>query len=127
MALPKRAQGVPLMAQPTDTEIAQIASQFSIPPAILMGIVKSEGGSSSYSLPTATVGAYGQSAAQMQSDPLLALSIVARTLSQSFAQTGSWESALSQYLTGDPNAWESPTSSVGGQVLGILGQASTNP
>lgn len=115
------------MAAPTDAEIAQIASQYSIPPAILMGIVKSEGGSSSYSLPTATVGAYGQSAAQMQADPLLALSIVARTLSQSFAQTGSWESALSVYLTGDPNSWESPTSSVGGQVLGILGQASTNP
>lgn len=115
------------MTTPTDAEIIQVAASYSIPPAVLMGIVKSEGGSSTYSLPTATVGAYGQSAAQMRSDPLLALSIVARTLAQSFAQTGSWESALSQYLTGDPNSWESPTSSVGGQVLGILGQASTNP
>lgn len=115
------------MAAPTNAEIAQVASTYSVPPAILMGIVKQEGGSSTYSLPTATVGAYGQSAAQMRSNPLMALDIVARTLAQSFAQTGSWESALSVYLTGDPNAWESQTSSVGGQVLGILGQASTNP
>lgn len=115
------------MAAPTDAQIAQVAATYSIPPAILLGVVKSEGGSATYSLPTATVGAYGQSAAQMQSDPTMALDIVARTLAQSFAQTGSWESALSVYLTGDPNAWQSQTSSVGGQVLGILGQASTNP
>lgn len=112
---------------PTDAEIAQVAAQYSIPPAILMGIVKSEGGSATYSLPTATVGAYGLNANQMKTDPLMALTVVARTLEQSFEQTGSWESALSVYLTGDPNAWQSQTSSVGGQVMGILGQASTNP
>jgi hypothetical protein len=115
------------MAAPSDAEIAQVAASYSIPPAVLLGIVKQEGGTSTYSLPAATVGAYGLNAAQMRSDPLLALSVVARTLAQSFAQTGSWESALSVYLTGDPNAWESQTSSIGGQVMGILGQASTNP
>lgn len=112
---------------PTDAEVAQVAASYSIPPAVLLGIVKQEGGTPTYSLPAATIGAYGMNAGQMRSDPLLALSIVARTLAQSFAQTGSWESALSVYLTGDPNAWQSQTSSVGGQVMGILGQASTNP
>ena len=115
------------MAAPTEQEVAQVAATYSIPPAVLMGVVRQEGATPTYSLPQATLGAYKLSSAQMQSDPLMALSVVARTLAQSFAQTGSWESALSVYLTGDPNAWQSPTSSVGGQVMGILGQAATNP
>jgi hypothetical protein len=116
-----------MAAPPSDAEIAQVAAQYDIPPAILLGIVKQEGGTATYSLPTATVGAYGLNSSQMKNDPLLALTVVAQTLSQSFAQTGSWEDALSQYLTGDPTAWQSQTSSVGGQVMGILGQAATNP
>lgn len=115
------------MAAPTSADIASIAAQFNIPPAVLMGVVKQEGVSPTYSLPSATMGAYNLSPSTMRNDPLLALTVVAQTLATSFAQTGSWESALSQYLTGNPQAWQSPTSSVGGQVMGILGQASTDP
>jgi hypothetical protein len=115
------------MAAPSDAEIASIASEYSIPPAILMGVVKSQGYSPTFSMPTATLGAYSLSTTDVQGNPLLALTVAARTIAQAFAQTGSWEQALSTYLTGDPNAANSPTSSVGGQVADILGNAAVNP
>ena len=115
------------MAAPSDAEIASIASEYSIPPAILMGVVKSQGYSPTFSMPTATLGAYSLSTTDVQGNPLLALTVAARTIAQAFTQTGSWEQALSTYLTGDPNAANSPTSSVGGQVADILGNAAVNP
>ena len=115
------------MATPSDSDIAQIAAAYSLPPALLMGIVRQEGASSGYGLSEATLGAYNLSPTQLQSDPLLALSVAARTLAQSFQQTGSWDSALSVYLTGNADAWQSPTSPVGGQVTAILGAAALNP
>ena len=78
-------------------------------------------------MPTATLGAYSLSTTDVQGNPLLALTVAARTIAQAFTQTGSWEQALSTYLTGDPNAANSPTSSVGGQVADILGNAAVNP
>ena len=115
------------MAALADSDVAQVAAQYSLPPAVLMGLVAQEGGNPGMGLPAATLSAYNLSAAELNTDPLLALSIAARTLAQSFATTGSWESALSLSLTGDAQAWQSATSSVGGQVLGILGQAAINP
>ena len=115
------------MATLADSDVAQVAAQYSLPPALLMGLVAQEGGNPGLGLPAATLSAYNLSASELSADPLLALSIAARTLSQSFATTGSWESALSLSLTGNPEAWQSATSSVGGQVLGILGQAAINP
>lgn len=115
------------MAAPSNEEIAQVAGQYSLPPAVLGGLLAQEGGNPGMGLPAATLSAYNLSPAELASDPLLALSIAARTLSQSFATTGSWESALSLSLTGNPEAWQSPTSSVGGQVMGILGQAAITP
>jgi hypothetical protein len=114
------------VAAPTEAEIAQVAAQYSIPPAILMGVMQTQG-VATMGLTSATLGAYAMTEADAQADPLLAIQLAARTLQQSFAQTGSWEAALSQYLTGNPDAWQSPTSGTGGQVLSILGSASTNP
>ncbi len=105
----------------------QVASQYSIPPSILLGVLRQMGAQPGMGLSPATVGAYNLSPQELQSDPLLALSVAARTLAQTFAQTGSWESALSMYLTGSADAWQSPTSSVGGEVMGILGQAAVQP
>ena len=115
------------MTQVTDAEIAQIAAEYSIPPAILMGVVRSQGASPAFNMPTATLGAYSLSTGDVANNPLLALTVAARTISQAFSQTGSWEQALSTFLTGDPNAASSPTSSVGGDVASILGQAAANP
>jgi hypothetical protein len=112
--------------QVTDAEITQIAQEYSIPPAILLGIVRSQGASPAFNIPSATLGAYSLSGSDVRNNPLLALTVAARTIAQSFSQTGSWEQALSTYLTGDPNAGSSPTSSVGGDIASILGQASVN-
>ena len=68
------------MAAPTEAEVAQVAASYSVPPAVLWGLVKQLGPTPNYSLPTATTTAYGISTSQMQSDPLMALSVVARTL-----------------------------------------------
>lgn len=115
-----------MAAQPTDADITQIAAEYSIPPAILLGVVRSQGASPTFNMPSATLGAYNLSSGDVAQNPLLALTVAARTIAQSFAQTGSWEQALSTYLTGDPNAASSPTSSVGGDVASILGQAAVN-
>jgi hypothetical protein len=115
------------MATPTDAEIASIAAEYSLPPALLLGIVHQEGASAGFGLTDATLGAYNLSITQLQSDPLMALTVAARTLAQTFQQTGSWDSALSVYLTGNADAWQSPTSPIGGKVTAILGSAALNP
>jgi hypothetical protein len=114
------------MAAPTDADIIAVAQAYSIPPAILLGIVRQQGASPTFNVPQATIGAYGLALGDVQGNPSLALDIAARALSQSFAQYGSWESALSVYLTGNPNSYQSPTSSVGGQVNAIIGTAAVN-
>lgn len=90
-------------------------------------MIAQQGGSPTFGLPSATVTAYGQSPGAMQSNPLLALELTARTLAQQFTQYGSWPEALSAYLTGDPNAYQSATGTTGPDVYSILGQAATNP
>lgn len=115
------------MATPSESDIIAVASAYSIPPAILQGLVAQQSANPSFGLPAATIGAYGQSPGSMSSQPLLALELAARTLSQQFSEYGSWEGAISAYLTGDPGAYQSPTSAVGGQVYAILGQAAANP
>ena len=78
-------------------------------------------------LPAATLAAYHLTPQQVAQDPLLALETAARSLSQEFTQYGSWEQALSAYLTGDPTAYQSPTGPIGGAVYSILGAAAINP
>jgi hypothetical protein len=112
---------------PTDAEITAIAAEYSLPPAILWGLVSQMGTQPGLGLSSATLGAYMLSASDVADDPILALTVAARTLAQTFNQTGSWGGALSVYLAGSADAWQSPTGSVGGQVAAILGQAALQP
>lgn len=117
------------MAAPavSSSDLVAVAQSYSIPPAILQGLMSAEGSASAFGLPTATLAAYNLTAAQAAANPLLALETAARSLSQSFNEYGSWDQTLSAYLTGDPHAYQSPTSSIGGQVYSILGAAAVNP
>lgn len=111
----------------TDQSIIAIAERYSIPPAVLEGLVRAQGSSPTFNLPMATLGAYNISAADVASDPLLALEVAARQLTQAFQQYGGWEQALSYTLAGDPQAFTSPTSALGGLVYSILGAAASDP
>lgn len=115
------------VAQISDQDIVKIAEQYSVPPSLLAGVVSASGSSGTLGMSDATLMAFGMSAGQAQADPMLALAIAARVLSQSFQQTNSWQEALSTFLTGDPQAYQSPTSAVGGQIEAILGAAAVNP
>jgi hypothetical protein len=112
---------------PSTADLTAIAQSYSLPPAILQGIIAGAAGQPGLGLPTATLSAFGLSATDLKSNPLLAMEVAARVLFQAFSRYGSWESALSDYLTGDPTAYQSPTSPVGGQVYSILGAAAANP
>lgn len=107
------------------SQIAQIASQYSIPPAILQAVMNQQG--TSAGIPEAVLTSYGMSQSDVKNDADMQLEIIGRTLSQQFAEFGSWEKALSAYVSGDPNAYTSPTSNVGGFVYGILGTAAADP
>lgn len=111
----------------SDSDIVSAAAQASVPPSLLMGMVRQAGVSGTLNLPDATIQAYGITAAEIAKDPLLALSLAARVLAQQFKTSGDWESALSKTLTGDANSSQGVTTSVGGQVQAILGWAATNP
>lgn len=113
--------------QISDQDVARIAAQYSLPPALLSGVIRASGSSDTFGLSDATLLAYRLSPAEIKADPLTALAVSARVLAQSFAQLGTWEAALSQFLTGDPQAYQSPTSAVGGQVESILGAAAIDP
>lgn len=108
-----------------EQDIANVAGKFNIPPAILRGLVEHAGGSLLQS-PT-TYAAYDLTPKDVQGNEALQLEIVARQLQQSHTETGSWESAISQFVAGDPKAFESPTSQVGGIVNSVLGIAATDP
>ena len=60
------------MPAPSDTDIAQIAASYNVPPAILMGLVRQMGSRPTYGMPAATLGAYNLSSATLQNDSLLA-------------------------------------------------------
>jgi hypothetical protein len=111
----------------TEADIVAAASQASIPPALLMGMVRSAGTSGSLNLPDASIQAYGITNAEIQKDPNLLLTLAAKTLADQFKKTGDWESALSKTLTGDANSSQAETTSVGGMVQQIIGWAATQP
>lgn len=88
--------------------VAQIAAQANVPPSILFGLTQLSG--------------YGDKV-----DNSTQLQQVAQQLTDAFAKDGSWEAALSEVISGDPNAAQSPTSPVGGQVAQVMGIAAARP
>ena len=113
--------------------LVQAAAQYGIPPAILYAVGQQMTGFSDTAPSGDQVGAFGISAdtarslgyqpGQLAGDFALQAQVAAQTLAAQFSQYGNWNMALSAYLTGDPQAGASPTSSVGGQINGILGVA----
>jgi surface antigen len=117
--------------------LAQAAAQYGIPPAILYAVGQQMSGFSDSAINGGVsggqVGAFGVSPdtarslgyqpGQLSGDIALQAAVAAQLLSTQFQQYGNWNMALSAYLTGDPQAGSSPTSSVGGQINGILGVA----
>lgn len=84
--------------------IAQVAAQLSVPPALLFGL------------------------SQVRAiDTVADLQTQAQALAAAFAQAGSWEAALSTVVSGDPAAYQSPTSPAGGTVNAIMGIAAARP
>jgi murein DD-endopeptidase MepM/ murein hydrolase activator NlpD len=106
------------------TTLAQIAAQFSIPPAILNAVATQGGNTMGMTQGTMQAAGVAAKGADPQTTQL---TMAARTLSAMFAQYGSWEPALSAYTSGSSTAWQSPTSSVGGFVAGVLGSAAADP
>lgn len=89
-----------------EATVTRIAAQTNIPPAILYALTQAPG----QALDTAD-----------------SLTQTATHLAQLFTKDGSWEAALSDMIAGDPGAYQSPTSSVGGQVSYIMGIAGARP
>lgn len=84
--------------------IARIAAQYNMPPSVLFGL------------------------SQVQAvDNVADLETQAQALAQAFSTTGSWEAAVSTVVAGDPAAYQSPTSPVGGTVNAIMGIAAARP
>jgi surface antigen len=117
--------------------LAQAAASAGIPPAILYAVGQQmtgfsetalNGGVSNnqigvFGISPDTARSLGYQPGQLSGDLALQAQVAAQMLAQSFTQYGNWNMALSAYLTGDPQAGASPTSSVGGQINGILGVA----
>lgn len=117
--------------------LAQIAAQFGIPPAILYALGQQQTGFADsalnggvkdgqvgvFGIAPDTARSLGYQPGQISGDFALQAQLAAQLLAQQFSQYGNWNQALSAYLTGDPQAGSSPTSSVGGMVNGILGVA----
>lgn len=117
--------------------LAQAAAQAGIPPAILYAVGQQMTGFSDTALnggvsdnqigvfgisPT-TARSLGYQPSQLTGDLALQAQVAADFLAAQFTQYGNWNMALSAFLTGDPQSGNSPTSSVGGQINGILGVA----
>lgn len=84
--------------------IARIAAQYNMPPSVLFGL------------------------SQVRAiDNVADLETQAQALAQAFTSTGSWEAAVSTVVAGDPSAYQSPTSPVGGTVNAIMGIAAARP
>lgn len=107
------------------SQITSIAAQYNVPPAILAALAQQSGGS--LLLNQSVLAGYGMTPADVKGNNQAQVEIAARQLAADFAQYGSWERALSAYVAGDPDAYQSPTSSVGGLVYGVLGIAAAQP
>lgn len=107
------------------SQITAVAAQYNVPPAILAALAQQSGGS--LLLNQSVLAGYGMTPADVKGNNQAQVEIAARQLAADFAQYGSWERALSAYVAGDPDAYQSPTSSVGGLVYGVLGIAAAQP
>lgn len=105
------------MAVDAQTRV-ELAQKYSLPPPLILAL---EG----QKPPPGLLASYGIDQKTADKDPAVLLMVMAHAVSQSFAQHGSLEGALSHVLSGDPHAHASPTSAVGGQVMGILATAAT--
>lgn len=117
--------------------LAQAAAQAGIPPAILFAVGQQMTGFSDtalnggvnnnqigvFGISPDTARSLGYQPGQLAGDLQLQAQVAADLLASQFTAYGSWNLALSAFLTGDPQAGSSPTSSVGGQINGILGVA----
>lgn len=109
--------------------VSQVASQFSIPPAILQAVLRQADygpGDTTAGMSAETLTALGVDPS-MQGDPMIIAETAAARLSQQFNAYGDWQRAISAYLTGSPTDASSPTSPIPGLVWSILGSASSNP
>lgn len=123
--------------------ISSVAAKYGIPPAILYSVGKVESGYSddviagtrvssagaigAFQFMPATAEAYGVTPEELAGNFNLQLELAAMKLSKDFQAYGSWERTLSAYNSGNPDAYTSPTSSVGGYVYSVLGTAAQNP
>lgn len=97
----------------------EIAQRFSLPPAIVAAL-------GNQSPPQGLLQTYGLDEKTAAADPDATLTVMAHALAQAFAQQGSLQAALSQVLSGDPNAHTSQTSTTAGQVASVLGEAAVS-
>ncbi len=123
--------------------LTSVAARHGIPPAILYGVGQQASGFNDASLTSTdpnqngklgifgldaqTLTDYGFTAQEVSGNFALQAEIVARKLSQDYAQTGSWDNTLSLYHSNNADLSSSPTSSTGGWVNGVLAAAATNP
>ena len=96
-----------------------LAQRFSLPPALVAAL-------ESVPVPKGLLATYGVSEQSVKTNPIAGLTVLAHAVSQSFAENGSIQQALSHALTGDPNAHQSPTTPVGGQIAHIMSSAALN-
>lgn len=110
-----------------ESAVTRVAAANGIPPSILAAIAARDTGNGLMGLSAGSVVARGLSTSDVANDPNLALQVAAQQLKQSFQKNGDWEKALSDYSTGDPQAYQNPNSSTGGFVYSVLGGAATQP
>lgn len=96
----------------------QIASRFSLPPSLVAAMENVQA-------PPGLLASYGIDD-KKPADPTVVLTVLSHALEQSVSQHGDLQQALSHVLAGDPNAHNSPTSAVAGQITGILATAAVN-
>lgn len=104
---------------PVSDNHIEIAQRFSLPPAIVAAL-------GNQAPPQGLLQTYGLDEKTAQHEPEVVLTVMAHALAQSFRQQGSLSAALSQVLSGDPQAHTSPTSSTAGQVASVMGEAAKN-
>jgi hypothetical protein len=120
--------------QPDAFVLAQVAAQYSIPPAILFAVGEAEtgygdgyvsgsqrGGSGewgAFQFMPATLQGYGFTGQQIAGNFELQAELAARMLHDLFQKYGGWQAALSAYNSGSPTGAPSYAS----KVLGIAGQ-----
>ena len=119
---------------PDPAVIAQVAAQYSIPPAILYAVGQQESGYSdaiiggrqrggsgewgAFQFMPATLASYGLTGPQIAGDFELQATLAARMLHDLYERYGNWSAALSAYNSGSPSGAPSYARS----VLGIAGQ-----